>query len=57
MAEAAESEGSEVALDNPDPLTNAISIHDFNVLDLDGNKVSLSKFSGNVTLVVNVASY
>ncbi|XP_054818215.1 probable phospholipid hydroperoxide glutathione peroxidase [Prosopis cineraria] len=32
------------------------SIHDFTVKDIDGKDVSLSKFKGNVLLIVNVAS-
>jgi glutathione peroxidase len=34
----------------------AASIHDFEMLDIDGNKVSLEKFKGKVVLIVNVAS-
>lgn len=37
-------------------MDNAKSIYDFKVLDIDGNEVSLSKFKGNVLLIVNVAS-
>eukprot|EP00262_Sarcandra_glabra_P008897 TRINITY_DN22834_c0_g1_i1.p1 TRINITY_DN22834_c0_g1~~TRINITY_DN22834_c0_g1_i1.p1 ORF type:complete len:243 (+),score=51.10 TRINITY_DN22834_c0_g1_i1:164-892(+) len=32
------------------------SVHDFNVKDIDGKDVSLSKFKGKVLLIVNVAS-
>ncbi|MCX7640682.1 MAG: glutathione peroxidase [Pyrinomonadaceae bacterium] len=32
------------------------SIYDFTVLDIDGNPVKMSKFKGNVLLIVNVAS-
>jgi glutathione peroxidase len=32
------------------------SIYDFTVKDIDSNDVSLSKYRGNVCLVVNVAS-
>ncbi|RWR91267.1 putative phospholipid hydroperoxide glutathione peroxidase [Cinnamomum micranthum f. kanehirae] len=32
------------------------SLHDFNVKDIDGKGVSLSKFKGRVLLIVNVAS-
>jgi glutathione peroxidase len=34
----------------------AASIYDFEVSDIDGNKVSLEKFKGKVVLIVNVAS-
>ena len=34
----------------------AASIHDFEMLAIDGNKVSLEKFKGKVVLIVNVAS-
>jgi len=30
--------------------------YDFNFLDIDGNKISLSKYKGNVIIIVNVAS-
>ena len=42
-------------LSNPDP-NSASSIHEFNALDIDGNAVSLSKYKGFVTYIVNVAS-
>lgn len=32
------------------------SVHDFTVTDIDGNKVKLEKYKGNVLLIVNVAS-
>jgi len=32
------------------------NFHDFEVIDIDGNKVSLSQFKGKKVLVVNVAS-
>ena len=32
------------------------SFHDFTVKDIDGNEVKLSKYRGQVCLVVNVAS-
>ena len=35
---------------------NKMSIYDFNVLDIDGNKVLMSKYKGKVLLIVNVAS-
>ena len=35
---------------------NKMSIYDFNVLDIDGNKVEMSKYKGKVLLIVNVAS-
>ncbi len=44
------------ATTNANPQNSAKSIYDFEVLDIDGNKVSLSKFKGNVLLIVNVAS-
>ena len=34
----------------------AASIYDFEMVDIDGNKVSLEKFKGKVVLIVNVAS-
>jgi glutathione peroxidase-family protein len=34
----------------------ATSICEFEVKDIDGNDVSLSKYKGFVTLIVNVAS-
>jgi len=42
-------------LQNPDPKT-AESIFDFQVLDIDGQVVQLSKYKGFVTYIVNVAS-
>lgn len=41
--------------ENPDPKT-AGSIFEFNVLDIDGNEVSLGKYKGFVTFIVNLAS-
>jgi glutathione peroxidase len=35
---------------------NIMSIYDFNVMDIDGKKVSMSKYKGKVFLIVNVAS-
>ncbi len=35
---------------------SAMSIYDFNVKDIDGNEVSMSKYKGKVLLIVNVAS-
>lgn len=43
------------ASDNPDPAT-ASSILEFNALDINGEKVELSKYKGYVTYIVNVAS-
>ncbi|KAG0426613.1 hypothetical protein HPB47_026274 [Ixodes persulcatus] len=34
----------------------AASIYDFDAVDIDGNKVSLSKYRGHVALIVNVAT-
>lgn len=34
----------------------AHSVHDFTMTDIDGNEVPLSKYRGNVMLIVNVAS-
>jgi len=33
-----------------------VKIYDFNVLDIDANEVSLSRYKGKVLLIVNVAS-
>ena len=33
------------------------SLYDLSAIDIDGNNVPLSKFAGNVSLVVNVATY
>jgi len=35
---------------------NKMSIYDFNVTDIDGKVVSMSKYKGKVLLIVNVAS-
>jgi len=35
---------------------SVMSIYDFNVTDIDGKKVSMSKYKGKVFLIVNVAS-
>lgn len=35
---------------------NNMSIYDFNVKDIDGNEISMSKYKGKVLLIVNVAS-
>ena len=40
---------------NPDPST-ASSINDFKVLDIKGTVVDLSRYTGYVTYIVNVAS-
>ena len=34
----------------------ANSIYDFSAKNIEGNKVSLSKYTGNVCIIVNVAS-
>jgi len=39
-----------------DKKVNANSIYDFEMLDIDGNKVGLDKYKGNVVLIVNTAS-
>ena len=44
-----------MALENPDP-KEAKSILEFNAVDIDGNIVSLEKYKGFVTYIVNVAS-
>ena len=46
---------SSMALENPDP-KEAKSILEFNAVDIDGNVVSLEKYKGFVTYIVNVAS-
>jgi len=33
-----------------------MTIYDFNVIDIDGNTISLEKYKGRVLLIVNVAS-
>lgn len=40
---------------NPDP-KEAKTILEFNVQDIDGNEVELSKYKGYVTFIVNLAS-
>lgn len=35
----------------------AKSIYDFTVKDIEGQDVSLSKYKGDVVMIVNVASY
>ena len=35
---------------------SAQSIHDFTMKDIDGNDVALTRYKGNVVLIVNVAS-
>jgi glutathione peroxidase len=37
--------------------TQANSIYEFKVKDLDGNEVSLDKYTGHPTLIVNVATF
>lgn len=44
------------AKENKDFYKTAKSIHEFSVLDIDGNEVSLDKYKGHVVLIVNVAS-
>jgi len=34
----------------------ATSIYDFNVIDIDGNEVSMEKYRGHVVIIVNVAT-
>ncbi len=41
--------------ENPDP-KSATSIFEFKAQDIDGNEVSLSKYEGYVTFIVNLAS-
>ena len=41
---------------NPSDPTKAVSIFEFSALDIDGNVVNLSKYDGQVTYIVNVAS-
>lgn len=40
----------------PVGLSGAKSVYDFTVTDIDGNAVSLSKYTGYVIIIVNVAS-
>lgn len=47
--------GAELAENSKGADTNK-SFHDFTVKDIDGSDVKLSKYSGQVCLVVNVAS-
>jgi glutathione peroxidase-family protein len=46
---------AEAELQNPDPAT-AKSIFEFQALSIDGEVVSLSKYEGFVTYIVNIAS-
>jgi len=39
-----------------DDWRDAASIYDFNVVDIDGNEVSMEKYRGHVVIIVNVAS-
>ena len=39
-----------------DTKVNANSIYDFEMLDIDGNKVGLDKYKGKVVMIVNTAS-
>ena len=39
-----------------DAKENTMSIYDFDVIDIDGKSVSMSKYKGKVLLIVNVAS-
>ena len=41
---------------NPNDPTKAVSIFEFSASDIDGNVVNLSKYDGQVTYIVNVAS-
>ena len=41
---------------NPKDPTKANSIFEFNALDINGNVVNFSKYDGQVTYIVNVAS-
>lgn len=45
-----------IADENPTNPTDAQSIYDFSVLDIDGNLCHLSKYKGFVTYIVNVAT-
>lgn len=47
---------SEIALAEDKPVAAAKPIYDFTVKDIDGKDVSLSKYKGDVVLIVNVAS-
>jgi len=49
-------EGAEAAERPATQETQAMSIYDFTVNDIDGNPVSLSEYEGKVLLLVNVAS-
>jgi glutathione peroxidase-family protein len=40
----------------PEDPKKAASIYEFEVIDIDGNNVSLEKYKGHVCLIVNVAS-
>ena len=44
-----------MSVENPDP-KQAKSILEFNAVDIDGNTVSLEKYRGFITYIVNVAS-
>jgi hypothetical protein len=33
------------------------NLYDLSAIDIDGNNVTLSRYAGNVSLVVNVATY
>ena len=41
---------------NPNDPTKAVSIFEFSASDIDGSVVNLSKYDGQVTYIVNVAS-
>ena len=41
---------------NPKDPTKAVSIFEFSALDINGNVVNFSKYDGQVTYIVNVAS-
>lgn len=36
---------------------NANSLYNLTATDIDGNQISMSQYAGNVSLVVNVATY
>jgi len=47
---------TKAAEQSADAKTSAKSIYDFTVKDIDGEDVKLSKYKGDVLLIVNVAS-
>jgi len=36
---------------------NSTNLYDLTAVDIDGNAISMSQYAGNVSLVVNVATY